>query len=174
MITFTKSKLIATPELYQTFAEIAEEAVAKPRDECLAELQRYALRGVDCTVVYDGDELIGYILHGPIEKFLLIVKHIPLVLKLRSIGVVNPQTACHVHLRRAYWKTGTQLQMSREMAKSMLADGTSHLLLYGYATDQLAEYSLSQPGSVALPGMLDYNGRQVGLRDLAVYLEGTA
>ena len=154
-------------------SEIAFDAVGKDTASALMELKSYAVQGANCIVAEDDSGIVGYIVYGPLSIFVDLSKTGDLVKRLVSEGVGKVNTACHVHVRRAYWKTGTQLAMSRAMAENMVSNGVSHLLLYGYATDQLAQYSLSQPGSRELPGVYDLAGRQVGVRDLRAYLAGT-
>lgn len=173
MISCINQSLLAARPLFAQMVVIAADAVGKDPDLTLSELEAYALRGASCILARDGDMLIGYLIHGPAEKFLSWVRNMPLLIRLRAEGLAGTHTACHVHLRKAYWKTGTQLAMSRAMAQAMLDQSVSHLLLYGYATDQLASYALSQPGGRVLQGIVDVNGRKAGVRDLAVYLEGT-
>jgi hypothetical protein len=48
------------------------------------------------------------------------------------------------------------------------------MLLYGYPSDAMNAYSMQQPGSEVLEGFVDFNGRQVGIRNLTVYLAGTS
>ena len=173
MITFTYYRLLMLQDLFPDLVDIARDAVGKDPDLTLSELRAYSLRGVSCTLAYDGETLVGYVLHGSADKFIAWANQLPLLMRLRAEGLHPIHTACHVHLRRAHWKTGTQLAMSRAMAQAILDEGVDYLLLYGYATDQLAAYSLKQPGGRALEGLLDRNGRQVGVRHLPTYLDAT-
>jgi len=174
MITFTKAKLHSMPDLFQTFAEIAEEAVAKPRHECLAELSRYALRGVDCVVAYDDVDVVGYALYGPAGKFISWPMHMPLLVELAKRGRKNVYMGSHFHLRKSYWGKGVQLKIMREYSQDILDHGGKDYLIWGSLTDELAAYSNSKPGTEIMDGFVDLNGRQIGLRDIAAYLEGTA
>lgn len=173
MITFKMNPLLALKDQYPALAEVAEDAVGRTSEVITAELEMYARRGLNCVTMYEDEVLIGYVLYGAVEKFLTWTKELPLLMKIRALGITEINTVCHVHIRKAYWKTGHQKQLSREFTKYMLAEGTTHLLLWGYATDQLAVYSTKQPGSQVLEGLLDPNGRIVGVRDLAVYLAET-
>lgn len=173
MITFKMNPLLALKDQYPALVEVAEDAVGRTPDVITAELEMYARRGLNCVTMYEDEVLIGYVLYGAVEKFISWPTQLNLLMKLRSMGIQNINTVCHVHIRKAYWKTGHQKQLSREFTKYMLAEGTTHLLLWGYATDQLAEYSIKQPGSQVLEGLLDPNGRIVGVRDLATYLAET-
>jgi len=174
MIGFVNQSLLAARDQYPQMVDIAADAVGKDPELTLSELEAYALRGASCILAREEDMLIGYLIHGPADKFLSWARNLPLLVMLRAEGLAGIHTACHVHLRKAYWKTGTQLAMSRAMAQAMLDQGASHLLLYGYATDQLASYALRQPGGRVLQGIHDVNGRPAGVRDLAIYLDGTA
>jgi GNAT superfamily N-acetyltransferase len=174
MITTQNHKLIDLKAMFSNMADIGFEAVGKSREATLEQLAYFAPRGMGCVTVYDAGELIGYTLYGPVRLFLDPLKNVRTFLRLREEGIRDTYTACHVHLRKAYWKTGTQKQMSQAMARAILDEGASYLLLSDYATDQLAAYSLKQPGSRALDGVLDSNGWQVGVRNLAAYLAATA
>jgi hypothetical protein len=174
VIAFTRHSLLSLKDMFPALADIADDAVGKDPADTLRELDAYALRGASCILARDNETLIGYVLYGLADKFIAPARQIPIVMRLREEGIQGAHTACHVHLRKAYWKTGTQLAMSRAMAQAMLDEGADHLLLYGYATDQLAAYSLKQPGGRALDGLVDRNGRQVGVRNLAAYLAATA
>lgn len=168
---YTTHSLPTLRHMFPTFADIAKDAVGRTPEGTLADLDRYALHNTSCVIAWDEDTPVGYMVYGEAGKLLSWHKNVPLRVRLSREGIGTIHTACHVHLRKAYWKTGTQKEMSRVMARAILDEGVSHLLLWGYATDQLAAYSLKQPGGRVLDGVKDPNGRQVGVRDLAAYLE---
>jgi hypothetical protein len=76
----------------------------------------------------------------------------------------------NVFIRKALWKTGSQLALSRKVGQQMLANGHEWMILYGYPSDEMNAYSMRQPGSEILDGFFDRNGRPVGLRHLPTYL----
>jgi hypothetical protein len=173
MITTQNHKLRDLEPMFSAMADIGFDAVGKSRESTLEELAYFAPRGMGCVTIHDEGELIGYTLYGPVRLFINPLKNVQTFLRLREEGIHEIYTACHVHIRRSYWKTGTQKIMSRAFAQAILDEGVDYLLLTDYATDQLAEYSMRQPGSRALSGIVDRNGRPVGVRDLAVYLVET-
>ena len=173
MITFKSTPLLFLEDSFTTLAEIGFNAVKKDKEQVLREIKSYASQGAKCTLAMDGGQIIGYIIYAPLSTFLSAEKFLALSETFKKERVKKIQTACHVHVLKSYWKTGVQLSLSREMAKEMLKEGTTHLFLAAYATDELATYSLSRPGSKILEGFVDENNRQIGLRDLSEFLVGT-
>jgi hypothetical protein len=174
MITYKTGKLMAFKEHYPAFADAAFDAAERDRDDVIRGLTMFAARGMDCVITYDDDAIVGYMLFGPIEKLLQWPTQMPLLLHLRSLGVKEMYASTHLHLRKKYWRTGTQLGMTRAMAAEALANGVKHALLWWITSDKMVTWSLSQPGSTKLEGFVAPNGRPVGLRDLAVFLGETA
>lgn len=172
MITFEHFALHARPEIYPALADVAHDAMQKDRDDCVAELTTYARRGADCVLAYDDGALIGYSLYGPFEKFHSWRYLIPLKVHLGMRGVREVHVAHHLYLRRAYWDTGTHLTIIREYSRALIEAGAEWYLIWA-ANDAAAQYSISKPGSEALDGFKTPRGVQLGLRNIAAYLEGT-
>lgn len=173
MITFQKGKLMSFKEHYETFADIGFEAVGKPVEDSLVQLNTYGVRGIDCVVAYDGEEIIGYTVYGAFEKFFNWASQMPLLLRLRSEGVTNVFIPMHVHFRKPYWGKGVYRETTRIYSADMLERGFIHMLLWSYRTKEAADYSLGQPGSIILEGLTGPQGHPVGVRDLRVYLHET-
>lgn len=173
MTTFDVFPLFSRQDLYPALAEIAHDAMEKDRDECIAELGRYGRRGATCMTVHDGDEMIGYVLFGPFEKFHNWTSQLQLKVDLGRRGVDQVYVAHHLYLKKAYWKTGTHLQIIREYSTRMLAAGAEWYLIWA-ANDEAAQYSISKPGSFPLDGFTTARGVQLGLRRIREYLAGTA
>jgi hypothetical protein len=173
MITYEIGKLMTFKEHYATFAEIGFEAVGKPVEDTLLGLQIYDVRDMDCVVVRDGDEIIGYTLYGLFEKFFGWSTQMPLLLKLRAAGIKEVFIPMNIHFRKEYWGKGIYLETTRRYSADMLARGVKHMLLWSYATQRAADYSLGQPGATIFEGMTGPQGHPVGVRDLAVFLRET-
>lgn len=173
MIRFEHFALQKRSEIYPALAAIADDAMRKDRAECMAELANYARRGANCLLAYHGDKMIGYSLYGPFEKFHSWRHLMPLKVHLGLRGIKAVHVAHHLYLARAYWNTGTHLAMIREYSRALIEQGAEWYLIWA-ANDDAAQYSISKPGSEALDGFKTPRGVQMGLRNIAAYLEGTA
>ncbi|HEV8033941.1 hypothetical protein [Yoonia sp.] len=173
MITFTHHSILSLKDLFPALAEVAQDAMQKDPDECMAELAVYARRGADCVLAYDAGALIGYSLYGPFEKFHSWQRLIPLKIHLGLKGIRAVHVAHHLYLRRAYWDTGTHLAIIREYSRALIETGAQWYLIWA-ANDAAAQYSIAKPGSYPLVGFETPRGVQMGLRDLEEYFQVTA
>lgn len=171
MINMEIMPLLTLKDRFEQLADIAEASVGLEKDKALAGLSMYAARGVDCLLVTDGDETVGYLLFGPDEKFVPWLQHMKLKMHLVKQGVRSSWTICHLHLLPQYLKRGITARMSVAYCKEIVRRGGTHLLMWGYATDELANYALAKPGGRVFDGFTDSNGRPVGVRDLMTYLK---
>ena len=170
MITVESHPLLTLKDTFETLVDIAGKAVGLDPERALQELNAYALRGMNCTLLKDDGVIVGYALYGTADKFLKWTDLLPVKIRLAKEGIKQTHTACHIHVLPAYLKGGNTARMSVEYCQNIVAEGGTHLLLYGYATDELCEYSFQRPGGRVIEGLQDFNGRRVGVRDLAVYL----
>lgn len=163
-------------ELSDQFALIADigfEVAGRDPAKTQLKLERQAAAGMKAVVGRYEGEIKAFVSVGDAQKSLNWTKEIPLMIQLQKEGKWPLYGLDNVFVRKAFWKTGSQLAMSRKAAEHILSEGCEWMLLYGYPTDELNAYSLKQPGSAALEGFFDYNGRQVGVRHLQTYLDKT-
>jgi hypothetical protein len=171
MITIETHKLMSLQDIFPALIDIADDAAERDPEEALIELKMYSQRGADCVLMKDSGEPIGYIIYGPAEKFIDFTEELTLLIRMKKEGGEKPYSACHVHLRKKYLKGGYTARMAVEYCRNIVAEGGTHLLLWGYATDELANYAIAKPGVRLFEGMTDGNGRPVGVRDLSVFLK---
>lgn len=173
MITYETGKLMTFKEHYETFADIAFEAVERSREDTLLSLRVFDVRGMDCVVVRDEGEIIGYTIYGDTEKFFKWSTQMSLLIRLRKDGIKAIFMPSHVHFRKPYWGKGIYLETQRVYTADMIQQGMTHMLLWTYATKQGADYSLSRPGGIILEGLTGPQGHPVGVRDLEVFMKAT-
>jgi hypothetical protein len=164
-------------ELSDQFALIADigfEVAARDPAVTQRKLQRQAAAGMKAVVGRHEGEIKAFMSVGDARKSLDWTREIPLMMHLQKTGRWPLYAVDNVFVRKEFWKTGSQLALSRTAAAHILDEGCDWMLLYGYPSDEMNAYSMKQPGSIILDGFLDYNGRPVGVRNVAEYLTGTA
>lgn len=171
MITYSHHRLIDVEDHFNEMSEIAFKSVDLEVGYALDQIKMFSRRGCDCVLAFDGDRLIGYVIHGEAGKLFDWSRHLHIKIALAKVGIKRVDMACHIHLLKEYWGNGTSTQLFVEYSKGMLRNGAEYTLLWGYATDQLTSYSLSRVGSRVLDGVVDTNGRQVGVRDIRVFID---
>jgi hypothetical protein len=171
MIAFEVKKLLTVKDRFEELSVIARDAVGLEPARTLQELNNYANRGVDIILMTQGDTLIGYLLFGKAEIFINWSKNLPLRLRLVKEKALNIYCLSHIHVLKNYWKKGLTAAMAVEYCKAIYDQGGEYLLIWGAATEELAQYGLKKPGSKVLEGIKDSRGHTVGIRDLKIFLE---
>lgn len=174
VLEFEACRLSDLADEFALIADIGVEIAGRDPDETQRKLRFQAVAGMQAVVGRHEGEIKAFMSVGDARRSINWAKEIPLMMHLQKRGAWPLYAVDNVFIRRAFWKTGSQLALSRAVATHILANGGAWMLLYGYPSDAMNDYSLKQPGSELLTGFVDFNGRQVGIRNLAVYLAGTS
>jgi hypothetical protein len=171
-ITYEHHNLSMIPQHHETLIKIADEYGIHDHETNVRMIAVHATRGTKCVIAKDGDEVVGVAMYGPSERFIAWVgENLPIKLKLAKMGIKDVQCASFIYSKKDLLTTGISSRLVYEYCKAMLQSGATHTMLWGYATDELASFSLSRPGNIVLEGMKDPSGRQVGVRDLKVFVD---
>lgn len=171
MITFEHHVLTKVPEMHKTFVKIADEYGIHDHERNINQVASYSRRGVNCVVAKDGEDVVGVSFYGQADKFIDWTKQLPLKLHLSKRDIKAVGCATFIYARKDLLKSGVTANLLAEFCQGMLDMGLTHTMLWGYATDELASFSFTRPGSEKLEGFRDLSGRQVGIRDLKVFTE---
>lgn len=164
------TSLLHVKDAFPQLASIGAKATGRNPVELKNELDRYARRGADCVLLYCDDVIVGYLIFGHIDKFVNWSKNIPLKARLSQEGIEDVYTTCHIHVLPEYLGQGNTTLMQKSYGEHLLNKNVLYILLWGYATDQLCEFSLSRPGARVFEGLYDNNGRRVGIRNLKAHI----
>lgn len=173
VLQFEVCSLSGLVDQFDLIADIGLEVDNRNPDETRQKLRAQAAKGMKAVVGRNDGEIKAFMSVGDARKSLNWTKEIPLMMHLQKRGAWPLYAVDNVFIRKEFWKTGSQLALSRTAAAHILDEGCEWMLLYGYPSDEMNAYSMKQPGSTVLDGFLDYKGRPVGVRNVAEYLAGT-